>query len=90
MGGTARLRSGGAALCPAAPQVARYPRVFVHHPANYTGPRLAYLRAYAPAKLLPLRCSLVSVLSRGDDEFAHSCGRLEEEYAVFKVGWKGK
>ena len=75
-------------LCCAALQVVRYPRVFVHHPARYTGPRLAYLRAYAPTKLLPQRCSLVSVLSRGDDEFAHACGRLEEEYAVFKVrGW---
>ena len=39
---------------------------------------------HLPAKL---RFRLVSILSRGDDEFAGGfCGRLEDEYAVFKAG----
>ena len=29
-------------------QVAQYPRVFIHDPVLYLGPRLAYLRAYKP------------------------------------------
>lgn len=35
-----------------------------------------------------LRFRLVSILSRGDEEFAASyCGRLADEYAVFKLAW---
>lgn len=28
----------------------QYPRVFLHDPANYTGPRLAYLKAHQPGR----------------------------------------
>lgn len=35
--------------CPAwLPQVAQYPRVFIHDPVQYIGPRLAYLGAFRP------------------------------------------
>ena len=48
------------------------------HPPAHPAPR--------PPRAAKLHLQLVSILSRGDDEFAATfCDRLEDEYAVFKV-----
>ncbi|PSC70887.1 PIGMENT DEFECTIVE 191 [Micractinium conductrix] len=66
-------------------KVAQYPRLFIHDPVQYLGPRLAFLKVYSPEKL---RFKLVTLLSRGDEEFAERIAdRLPEEYAVFKDAW---
>lgn len=64
----------------------KYPRVFIHNPSHVVGPRLAYLRSYAPELLKNL--ALVTIMSRSDDEFCEKyCSGPHEEFLVFQEQW---
>lgn len=62
-----------------------------HLPIRPSCPSLAHPPSSTPSSAAcaaKLRFRLVSILSRGDEEFAASlCGRLADEYAVFKRAW---